>query len=698
MKLHLPVFLRKSLFSCFALVAGCTLSSGTLAFADDLVLGAGDTLSIDYAAADSIPDLENGTLQLDGDALLQLLNCGSGDGKTYALATGVSGLVDAEGNPISLDSTNNAISNYFDTTRPGAGFWAGGTLQLNNGALQMVLHNKTVKEALEITKQETWIQNYSYYKSIFFHNISSGSDGGAIYGGAEDSPIILSNSGSVVFSGNTASSTKYVSGGAIALDTFGKATLSKNGSVEFTGNSSSGAGGAIAAPTGSTMITLSNNGRVTFTGNMSKSGGAIFLGLGDTLTLSNNGSVTFSGNTATCDSPGLPGGGAINAEVDGKIVLTDNGSVVFCGNSSKYGGAIYGDFDLSIRNNDMVLFEKNVERPGNSYRLTSIATSYIDSTLSLSVAAGKSIEFRDSVRINTMKLNEDYTDAEGKLIKQEGDIIFTGKYTESHLNEILAADGAERTADAEEIRLSRTTKVNALTNLYGGRLRVEDGAIYQGQGIMAHAGSESTVLVKDATLSHEGYTLEFNAGTTLEVAGDSTICGHVNLLADSLFKLEQGATLNLYESNDAALSVGGLAWLEGASTLNADLTLAEGASLDMVFLDAGAVAVNGVLTFGGQVSLGENLLALLAEKQGHEGSITLFTGLENVDWATVTGNAVSDCVWAGAVFSNMAGNYSYYLNYASDTGSLVIQIVPEPATATLSLLALTALAMRRRRK
>ena len=36
-----------------------------------------------------------------------------------------------------------------------------------------------------------------------------------------------------------------------------------------------------------------------------------------------------------------------------------------------------------------------------------------------------------------------------------------------------------------------------------------------------------------------GYDLTFNAGTALEVAGNSTIRGNVNLLADSLFKLEQ---------------------------------------------------------------------------------------------------------------------------------------------------------------
>ena len=345
-----------------------------------------------------------------------------------------------------------------------------------------------------------------------------------------------------------------------------------------------------------------------------------------------------------------------------------------------------------------MLFEKNAEVENGTYRLRSIYAAGGEE-ISLSVAAGKSVEFRDSVYIasgSTVNLNADYED-----VWQRGDIIFTGAYTEQHLNELLETSDTVRMATADEIQVSCTSEVNTMTNLYGGRLLVEDGAVYKGYGVTAHLDSGSTVLVKNAELSHVGYALEFNAGTALEVAGCSTIRGSVNLLADSLFKLEQAATLSLHDTlqaDAAELTVQGTALLAGNSTLNACLALEEGSTLDIVSLDAGAVALNGVLTFGGQVTLGENLLALLDEKRGHESSITLFTGLENVDWATVTGNAVSDCVWAGAVFSNMAGNHSYYLNYASDTGSLVMQIVPEPATASLGLLALAALAARRRRK
>ena len=169
MKLHLPVLLRKALLACFAFALACSASST----AADLTLGGKDSLTIDYAAADPIPDLEGGTLTLNGDAILQLLNCGEGDGKTYTLATGISELMDAEGNALELNSTNNAVANYFDASRPGTGFWANGALVLNDGTLQLVLHNETVKDALTITTRQYNPSSYQYYAGVSFENISS---------------------------------------------------------------------------------------------------------------------------------------------------------------------------------------------------------------------------------------------------------------------------------------------------------------------------------------------------------------------------------------------------------------------------------------------------------------------------------------------------------------------------------------------
>ncbi len=277
------------------------------------------------------------------------------------------------------------------------------------------------------------------------------------------------------------------------------------------------------------------------------SGGAIDGGSFSTITLSGNESVTFSGNTATS-------GGAIYGDEFSTITLRDNGSVTFSGNTvsgSDYasGGAIYTYGDLNIRNNDSVLFEKNAEIADGSYRLRSIYATGSGGIISFSAGEGKSIEFRDSIYIgsgSTVNFNEDYTDSEGIVHRQTGDIIFTGATTEADL---LAVKGSAGTA--VEIANSRTSLVNAVTNLYGGRLRVEDGAIYEGQGINVIEGSGATVLLKDATLAHSGYELTFNSGTTLELIGDNTISGDIYLQSGSnvVFNLSENPGITTHNGS-----------------------------------------------------------------------------------------------------------------------------------------------------
>ena len=722
MKLHLPLFLRRTILTLM-------LAYGVPALhAAALTLGAGDSLSVDYSASGSLQDLNNGTLRLSGGTTLQLSSCGEGDGKTYILLTGVSELLDAQGNVISLDATNNAASLYFDITQPGSGFWADAKLQLVDGNLQLVLHNKTVKAAQMITTSQYNPSDYQYYDGLIFKNSSTSSLDGAIYGYGDitlsnngsvvfernaiivssggafggaisGSSITLSNNGSVEFIGNSASSSARLSGSFHGGAIYGSSiTLCNNGSVEFSGNSvrssssyireNSFCGGAMCGSTialcnngsivfsdnsaqgvtsiacggaiyggDSATIMLSNNGNVTFNGNWARSasayGGAIYGGNASTITLSNNGSVSFSRNTAESggaifgdvtmasngrvifsrnsaseyggairggsitlngnagvsfcgnsiavdSSYGSGGaiyvyedislcnngsvkfsgnsvlskdddacGGAIYGAFSG-ITLSNNGSVIFCGNTAyAYGGAIYshGEGCLSIRNNDSVEFYQNAEVSDDTYRLRSIYVfSYDGDEISLSAAEGKNITFRDSIYIgssNTFKLNEAYEGTE-----QQGDIIFTGATTEDDLYTVKG----NVTGTVEEIRLSRTTEVNSLTELHGGRLRVEEGAVYQGCGITAMAGSAATVRVQNATLSQTGYDLTFNAGTTLELAGQNSITGTVQMLGSSNlvfdFSKSQDVTTVYGDFNLAgALSVSSLGYTGGENII-----------------------------------------------------------------------------------------------------------------------------------
>ena len=168
----------------------------------------------------------------------------------------------------------------------------------------------------------------------------------------------------------------------------------------------------------------------------------------------------------------------------------------------------------------------------------------------------------------------------------------------------------------------------------------------------------------------------------------------------------------------AALHVSELAEFGSGATLNADMVLQSGAVVDM----GGTVTLDGVLTLQAGLTLDG---AVLDAVQGLEvgESYTLFTGVNGLNvqslqqavtlynmrsLAEQTNDAVSYSalmdgghVAAADYFSNLSGNAGLELSYNGTAGTVTItntQAVPEPATATLSLLALAGLCARRRRK
>ena len=560
--------------------------------------------------------------------------------------------------------------------------------------------------------------------------------GGALYG-AQDSVIrIGDNAGGVELDNNVASASAKAFSWAWqkgAPDLYAKATATAAAAAYSHG-------GAVAGDAGSVIEIVGNSGEVSISGNSAVAhsdtrvesyhvdissagdytilngvrvarayGGAIYGGSGSDINIcGNSGGLAIAGNSVESTHSGW---NLYGVHVESGLPYEPALGLCAYVETLALGGAIYSEGSVAIRNNGDVLFSGNYERSSYAsiaYQLRSIYlnSSSEDAAFHLSAAAGKSITFEDSVYVASgadngtvdVVFNSSYTDAFGTPVAQTGDIVFTGAAT---VESLYKAKGNVN-GTKQEILASRTSEVNAMTNLYGGRLRVEEGAIYQGQGITVHEGSKATVRVKDAELSHVGYELEFNAGTALEVAGESTIRGQVNLKEDSVFKLELGAVLCLHETagaDAATLTVNGSALLSGSATLNAGLTLADGATLDMENLDAGAVTLNGALTFGEQVTIGDNLLALLEDIKTQAEGVALFTGIDSLTLPQTATTTTSGRVWAGVVFSNLASNQNYYLVYQADTGTLsIVYTVPEPAAATLSLLALAALAARRRRK
>ena len=565
--------------------SGTTLSvgSGSKMTASTLYLNSGSTLEFDLSSgySDAYFTL-SGDLSIGGSLTLNFLNTSYLDESNYKLMY-VSG---SRSGWYTYDITLTGIAASVDDLSWVDGYlilnYKGGNLEYTSqltGSVDLRRYTSVTFRDSSNYSQGAAIYSSSSYNditlsdndSLVFRNnsvsasgyYSNSSYGGAIYksGGS----VNIYDNGTVSFSGNSAtSSSEYYSassyGGAI-YKSGGSVNIHDNGTVTFSGNAVSSAagndsaysyGGAIYS-TGS--LDISSNGSVSFSGNSVSAdagyysdysytagayGGAIYGT--SSIEMDSNTSVSFTNNSAQADGEdeATARGGAIWGNYG--ISLVNNGTVTFSGNKvsalhapdgqTAQGGAIYSSGALSIRNNTSVLFEKNVEKTESGYQLRGVYVADDAGTVSLSAASGNSIEFRDSVYIgsgNTVELNNTYTDANGVSCSQTGDIIFTGAYVDSNL---YTAKGYEY-GTAEEVLNSKTSHVNAMTTLYGGRLRVEDGAVYMGQGITAVAGSSSTVSVKDAELRHRDNDLTFNYGTTLELKGSCTLSGHVNMLSGS---------------------------------------------------------------------------------------------------------------------------------------------------------------------
>ena len=156
----------------------------------------------------------------------------------------------------------------------------------------------------------------------------------------------------------------------------------------------------------------------------------------------------------------------------------------------------------------------------------------------------------------------------------------------------------------------------------------------------------------------------------------------------------------------ASAIVVGTAEFEDGSSLNGNLTLAAGSTLEM----QGTAQLNGTLelvTGADALTLAGSMYDAICNMQRGD-RIILFTGLESVE-LNIDGVCTSwepgRRVLASEIFDNVPAPQNpkdqYYVTYTCAEvggGELAFFLAPEPTTTTLSLLALTALAARRRRK
>ena len=253
---------------------------------------------------------------------------------------------------------------------------------------------------------------------------------------------------------------------------------------------------------------------------------------------------------------------------------------------------------------------------------------------------------------------------------------------------------------------SNTVLANAAAISYD----VAEGATLKSTGSLGGPGRADIVKIGagDLHLNNDG-----NAVANIRVdAGSLSVYGYENKLGHSIYNLNDlmvatGATLSFYAGvidNQGAVGsvvVDGKASFTTGSQLNASLTLTTGSTLDMA---EGHLSLTGSLTLQQGITLSDATLQRI-HALGEGEQVTLFTGFEDVVFAASDYSQLSmvdDSALASTYFSNI-GSDNYVLTAtfnSANVGSLAIVAIniPEPATTTLSLLALSALVARRRRK
>ena len=486
--------------------------------------GANDGAAIDLG--------ESGTLQIsnvgaDSAAGTDAVLFSSNTVSTYGARSG-GAICAGASSSISVSNNGGVAFHSNECTTSSDGYSVDGGAIYSGGTVLMV-GNRAV------TFQKNKAQKTSYTTSSIVESISTHAAGGALYGNTVD----IRRNENVAFLANSASDAGYYAYGG-AIYSVGKITFDDNGSISFSQNV------AIASRGKSIYHFVSYSPYYDYYGHAY--GGALYS-MGGVEITGTTGAVQFVGNSVSGYYYSY--GGAICSR-GGAVELRNNASVVFSGNKAVVsdsvnvclGGAIYSTAGISITGNGSVLFEKNYENG----RLRSIYNT--GGTFELSAKTGGSIIFNDSVYHSgsTVSFNADYEDATGVTQKATGDIVFSGKFTEEHLEVMKVSAGT-----SSEISASRTSYIGSLITLYGGSLQVVDGAILNGKGLTVAENSQATLLLRNGSMSHSGSNFTFNSTSELKLEGTNTItASKVTLGSGSALTVSLGQE----HLNTAALALG----------------------------------------------------------------------------------------------------------------------------------------------
>ena len=468
------------------------------------------------------------------------------------------------------------------------------------------------------------------------------------------------------------------------------------------------------------------------------SGGTLEVASGTTL--ANNGHAVSSALTLTegstwkvsADSSGVY---TLNTTLTGTGTIQVASGTTFKNNGKELLGKVTldadGNWEVSGTSNNTYTMHKSVSGDGTMV-IASGTTVVVDGdanenkilSANVEVQAGSTLRFEDDG--NTGRSDMLHYDASYKTISVAGGTLdFGGSRQTMGTWTLELSDGAQVTGDGGAYEGKRAamdynkasnnvikatsgdSTISASTRLRSGselKYEVAKDASLNVSGLVHADGGKNGGVVKSGAGTLHLNNANNDLDSIVVSGGTANIHGAADYNLATLqaaTKVEVGffAGVTKDKSSASKVTVSGSTLLGAGAVLNMSLTLAEDSTLDMTGVaDSAGVTLNGALTFGGKVEMGTALLAdVLALGKGE--SLLLFSGN---GLSVSMGNTALTEAKVGEYFSNsaLASMENCYVTYTNvgNVGSLLVVNVPEPTTTTLSLLALSALVARRRRK
>lgn len=313
-----------------------------------------------------------------------------------------------------------------------------------------------------------------------------------------------------------------------------------------------------------------------------------------------------------------------------------------------------------------------------------------------------------------INLNGDYEGATFDVTQKEqgGTIVLTGNMTadkvdqQSSTSTLEVNSGASLSANTVEaqgsIKNDGTLTANKLTVDNAPKTRAEgDAPAVENNGTMSitDVDVQSGTFVNNGTLNgtvtvNGGLFVNYGPAIMLLAEGDNTAQSTTQIIVNDGEARQFGTTKDSITVNGGTLTLGDNSSVADITLNSGSITLEGNATATALTLNGGVVNLGDNFTIdlnGGNVILGENV-TFTVNVESLEDTTQSFTLFENI------GNAADLDTGVNVVFKDA--------NNGTQAGKIVITdgkvtataVIPEPTTATLSLLALAGLAMRRRRK